>query len=77
MDRKGCQVKGYFVWSLGDNYEFCDGYTVRFGLTYIDFANITDDRHLKSSGKWYKKFLQSKQNVIKQVQDHRSQCFMG
>ncbi|CAH2079116.1 unnamed protein product [Thlaspi arvense] len=73
---KGCQVKGYFVWSLGDNYEFCDGYTVRFGLTYIDFANIADDRDLKSSGKWYQEFLKPNQNVITQVQDYSSQHFL-
>ncbi|KFK43731.1 hypothetical protein AALP_AA1G165100 [Arabis alpina] len=71
---KGCQVKGYFVWSMGDNYEFCDGYTVRFGLTYIDFANITDDRDLKSSGKWYQEFLKIKQNVFTQVQDQVKEC---
>ncbi|XP_013627388.1 PREDICTED: myrosinase 2-like [Brassica oleracea var. oleracea] len=72
----GCQVKGYFVWSLGDNYEFCDGYTVRCGLTYIDFANITHDRDLKSSGKWYQEFLKPKQNVITKVQDYHSQRFL-
>ncbi|VVB01109.1 unnamed protein product [Arabis nemorensis] len=66
---KGCQVKGYFVWSMGDNYEFCDGYTVRFGLTYIDFTNITDDRDLKSSGKWYREFLK-----VTQVQDQVNEC---
>ncbi|KAF8104077.1 hypothetical protein N665_0181s0096 [Sinapis alba] len=67
---------GYFVWSLGDNYEFCDGYTVRFGLTYIDFANITHIRDLKSSGKWYQEFLKPKQNVITKVQDYHSQRFL-
>lgn len=76
INRNGCQVKGYFVWSLGDNYEFCDGYTVRFGLTYIDFANITHDRDLKSSGKWYQEFLKPKQNVITKVQDYHSQRFL-
>lgn len=73
-------MKGYFVWSLGDNYEFCDGYTVRFGLTYIDFANITDDRDLKYSGKWYQEFLKLKQNVLTQEKfcsidsNHDSSC---
>ncbi|KAG2239207.1 hypothetical protein Bca52824_090067 [Brassica carinata] len=74
--QNGCQVKGYFVWSLGDNYEFCDGYTVRFGLTYIDFANITHLRDLKSSGKWYQEFLKPKENVITKVQDYHSQRFL-
>ncbi|KFK26384.1 hypothetical protein AALP_AA8G241600 [Arabis alpina] len=57
IKESGCNVKGYFAWALGDNYEFCQGFTVRFGLSYVDFANITADRDLKSSGKWYQKFL--------------------
>ncbi|CAH2044450.1 unnamed protein product, partial [Thlaspi arvense] len=57
IEEKKVNVKGYFAWSLGDNYEFCAGYTVRFGLSYVDFANLTADRDLKASGKWYKKFL--------------------
>ena len=44
---------------LGDNYEFGQGFTVRFGLTYIDWNNVTD-RDLKESGKWYKKFIATK-----------------
>ncbi|CAH2046086.1 unnamed protein product [Thlaspi arvense] len=59
IEEKKVNVKGYFAWSLGDNYEFCAGYTVRFGLSYVDFANLTADRDLKASGKWYKKFLQA------------------
>ncbi|CDY39513.1 BnaA01g24750D [Brassica napus] len=55
----GVKVKGYCAWSLGDNYEFGLGFTVRFGLTYIDWNNVTD-RDLKESGKWYKKFIATK-----------------
>lgn len=50
-------VKGYFAWALADNYEFCQGFTVRFGLSYVDFNSPIPDRDLKSSGKWYQKFL--------------------
>ncbi|CAA7017237.1 unnamed protein product [Microthlaspi erraticum] len=49
-------VKGYFAWALGDNYEFGAGFTVRYGLSYIDWNNVTD-RDLKDSGKWYQKFI--------------------
>ncbi|CAA7017236.1 unnamed protein product [Microthlaspi erraticum] len=57
IDEDKVRVKGYFSWALGDNYEFGAGYTVRFGLSYVDFANLTADRDLKASGKWYQKFL--------------------
>ncbi|XP_018447786.1 myrosinase MA1-like [Raphanus sativus] len=56
IKEKHVNVKGYFAWSLGDNYEFDKGFTVRFGLSYIDWNNVTD-RDLKLSGKWYQKFI--------------------
>ncbi|CAN7004131.1 unnamed protein product, partial [Brassica oleracea var. botrytis] len=48
-------IKGYFAWALGDNYEFCKGFTVRFGLSYVNWEDL-DDRNLKESGKWYQRF---------------------
>lgn len=50
--RDGVPVKGYFVWSLLDNYEWDDGYAKRFGITYVDFA--TQKRTPKLSAKFYK-----------------------
>jgi beta-glucosidase len=47
----GVPLKGYFAWSLLDNFEWAEGYAKRFGLVYIDFA--TQDRLLKDSGKFY------------------------
>ncbi|TVU15261.1 hypothetical protein EJB05_38771, partial [Eragrostis curvula] len=55
--RDGADVRGYFVWSLVDNFEWLYGYTLRFGLHYVDYQ--TQERKPKASAKWYKRFLQS------------------
>lgn len=47
----GVDVRGYFVWSLLDNFEWDSGYSVRFGLTYVDYASLR--RIPKSSFSWY------------------------
>ena len=47
----GVPLKGYFAWSLLDNYEWAEGYAKRFGLTYVDFE--TGRRILKDTGKFY------------------------
>jgi beta-glucosidase len=51
----GVPVKGYFAWSLVDNFEWAEGYRKRFGLVHIDYA--TQQRRLKDSAKWYQAFL--------------------
>ncbi|CAN6235612.1 unnamed protein product [Urochloa humidicola] len=55
--KDGADVRGYFVWSLMDNFEWAFGYTLRFGLYYVDYK--TEERKPKMSAKWYKQFLQS------------------
>ncbi|EOA34673.1 hypothetical protein CARUB_v10022237mg [Capsella rubella] len=52
----GCNVAGYFAWSLMDNYEFGNGYTLRFGMNWVNFTNPAD-RKEKASGKWFSKFI--------------------
>ena len=49
---QGVPVKGYFLWSLLDNYEWADGYEKRFGITYVDFK--TQKRTPKLSADFYK-----------------------
>ena len=49
---EGVPVKGYFLWSLLDNYEWADGYEKRFGITYVDFQ--TQKRTPKLSSRFYK-----------------------
>ncbi|XP_057973089.1 putative beta-glucosidase 41 [Malania oleifera] len=55
----GCDVQGYFVWSLLDNWEWNSGYTVRFGLYFVDYKNNLT-RIPKSSVQWFKSILRSK-----------------
>lgn len=55
--REGANVKGYFAWSLLDNFEWASGYTVRFGIHYVDYKNGLK-RYPKLSAHWFKKFLQ-------------------
>jgi beta-glucosidase len=48
----GVPLRGYFVWSLLDNFEWTYGYSQRFGIIYIDYA--TQQRHIKQSGYFYR-----------------------
>ncbi|GLJ47730.1 hypothetical protein SUGI_1008070 [Cryptomeria japonica] len=54
--RVGSNIQGYFAWSLLDNFEWVNGYTVRFGLHYIDYKNNLI-RYPKASVYWFQKFL--------------------
>ncbi|MGA7243113.1 MAG: GH1 family beta-glucosidase [Terracidiphilus sp.] len=49
---EGYPVKGYFLWSLLDNFEWADGYSKRFGIHYVDFKTLK--RYPKLSAEWYK-----------------------
>jgi beta-glucosidase len=49
--RAGADVRGYFVWSLLDNFEWNAGYDTRFGLVYVDYE--TQRRIPKRSFRWY------------------------
>ncbi|KPV44600.1 GH1 family beta-glucosidase [Alicyclobacillus ferrooxydans] len=55
----GVDVRGYFVWSLLDNFEWAFGYDKRFGLIYVDYK--TQDRIWKDSAKWYQEIIQTRQ----------------
>ncbi|WP_073071766.1 GH1 family beta-glucosidase [Thermosipho atlanticus] len=51
----GIDLRGYFVWSLLDNFEWEKGYSKRFGIVYVDYK--TQKRYLKKSAVWLKEFL--------------------
>ncbi|GAB2824218.1 GH1 family beta-glucosidase [Actinocorallia aurea] len=51
----GADVRGYFVWSLLDNFEWAFGYAKRFGIIHVDYA--TQRRTWKDSAHWYRKVI--------------------
>ena len=57
---EGVDLRGYFVWSLLDNFEWEHGYSQRFGIVYVDFA--TQERILKRSALWYRDRIAAARN---------------
>ena len=54
MDR-GVPLRGYFVWSLLDNFEWALGYSKRFGIVFVDYETL--ERVPKASYRWYRDFI--------------------
>ncbi len=50
-------LRGYFQWSLMDNFEWEKGYSERFGLVFVDYQ--TQERVLKDSAGWYREVIQT------------------
>jgi beta-glucosidase len=60
--RRGCDIRGYFAWSLLDNLEWSLGYTKRFGLVHVNFE--TQQRTPKASAKFYSQVIASRGAVL-------------
>jgi beta-glucosidase len=60
----GLDVRGMFIWSLLDNFEWADGYSRRFGLVYVDFA--TQARIPKASARWYQQLISASNGMHSQ-----------
>jgi len=61
----GVPVRGYFAWSLTDNFEWAEGYSKRFGLAYVDYA--TQERTIKDSGSFLRRVVAG--NALAPVDD--------
>ena len=55
--RNGVNLKGYFIWSLIDNFEWSLGYSARFGLVHVNHA--TQERTIKDSGYWVRDMIRN------------------
>jgi beta-glucosidase len=53
----GADVRGYFVWSLLDNFEWTAGYSQRFGIVHVDYASLR--RTPKASARWYTELVRA------------------
>jgi beta-glucosidase len=60
--QKGVDLRGYYAWSLLDNYEWAHGYSKRFGLIHVDYS--TQQRTLKSSARYYAEVIRSKGETL-------------
>jgi len=60
----GAEVRGYFHWSLMDNFEWAEGYKDRFGLVHVDYA--TQRRTMKESASWYRAVISSNGAVLRE-----------
>jgi beta-glucosidase len=55
MVADGIDIRGYYVWSLLDNFEWAQGYTQRFGVVHVDYA--TQQRTPKASARWLQQLI--------------------
>ncbi|CAA3006101.1 beta-glucosidase-like [Olea europaea subsp. europaea] len=63
--KQGVNVRGYYLWSMFDNFEWISGYTSRFGIIYVDFDDGVTSRYPKDSAIWWKNFLSKKATPLK------------
>lgn len=61
----GADIRGYYAWSFMDNFEWALGYSLRFGLVYVDFA--TQARIPKASARFYRSFIEMNRPVSRQA----------
>jgi beta-glucosidase len=63
--KQGVDLRGYFAWSLLDNFEWAQGYSKRFGLVHVNFA--TQQRTFKRSAHFYREVIRTRGEVLNQL----------
>ena len=58
----GVSVRGYYAWSLLDNFEWAEGYSKRFGLVWVDYR--TQERIPKLSAHWYRRLIAEHRSIL-------------
>lgn len=59
---EGADIRGYFLWTFLDNFEWDKGYNERFGIVYVDFA--TQKRTAKDSAYWYQRVIETNGGIL-------------
>lgn len=72
---EGADVRGYFLWTFLDNFEWDKGYTERFGIVYVDFA--TQKRIAKDSAYWYQQVMEENGKMLSINQCERQILFLN
>jgi beta-glucosidase len=62
MRANGMDIRGYFAWSLFDNYEWAEGYAKRFGIVHVDYD--TQVRTSKDSARWYADLIRAHRAIL-------------
>lgn len=72
---EGADMRGYFLWTFLDNFEWSDGYRQRFGIIYVNFA--TQKRIVKDSALWYQKVIETNGAVLSMNQSNKEILFLN
>jgi len=75
MCRKGADVRGYMIWSLLDNFEWANGYEIRYGLYHVN--RDTHERIPKLSVQWFSSFLNNtiRTNITEHLSEQQHTMF--
>lgn len=74
VNDEGADIRGYFLWTFLDNFEWDKGYTERFGIVHVDFT--TQKRIIKDSAFWYKKVIDTNGAILTINQKERPVIFL-